>query len=187
MTKHSALLIDTSRTFRRWGTSLVLGCVCAVGVGMAQAADFSANRIGFVNMERVLKESSPAKVSQGKLEKEFSTRQKDLVAQETSFKAGVTKFQTDAPVMAEAQRMDQQKKLIEQERDLQRNQRSFQEDLNKRKGEELQKLIASVNKIVKQVAATDKLDFVLNSAIFVNPKNDVTDRVLKMLETAGGQ
>jgi len=173
--------------FLRWGTGLAVGTLLLAGSSLTQAADFSANRIGFVNMERVLKESSPAKVSQGKLEKEFSTRQKDLVAQETSFKAAVTKFQTDAPVLAEAQRMDQQKKLIEQERDLQRGQRSFQEDLNKRKGEELQKLIASVNKIVKQVAATDKLDFVLNSAIFVDPKNDVTDRVLKMLETAGGQ
>jgi outer membrane protein len=187
MRKHSLFSNDPSRTLRRWGASLLLGCVCAVGVGLAQAADFSAGRIAFVNIDRVLKESSPAKVSQGKLEKEFSARQKDLATQDTNFKAAVTKFQTDAPVLAEAQRLEQQKKLQDQERELQRLQRNFQEDLNKRKSEELQKLIASVNKIVKQLAATEKLDFVLQSAIFVNPKNDVTDRVLKALETAGTQ
>lgn len=187
MTKNSPFFLEAPRTFRRWGASMVLGCVCVFGVGLAQAADFSANRIGFVNIERVLKESSPAKVSQGKLEKEFSARQKDVATQESNFKSAVTKFQTDAPVLAEAQRLDQQKKLLAQESELQRAQRSFQEDLNKRKGEELQKLITSVNKIVKQLAATEKLDFVLQSAIFVEPKNDVTDRVLKMLETSGGQ
>ena len=187
MTQHSPLLLDSSRTFRSWGTSLLLGCVCAMGVGLAQAADFSAGRIGFVNMERVLKESSPAKVSMSKLEKEFATRQKDGAAKDAAFKAAVTKFQTDAPVLAEAQRLEQQRKLLEQERDLQNTQRSFQEDLNRRKTEELQKLVASTNKIIKQIAATEKLDFVLQSAVFVDPKNDVTDRVLKLLETAGAQ
>jgi len=187
MTKHSSFFLDTPRIFRRWGASLLLGCVCVVGAGLAQAADFSANRVGFVNMDRVLKESTPAKASIGRLEKEFSTRQKDLATQDSNFKAAVTKYQTDAPVMAEAQRVDMQKKLLEQERELQRSQRSFQEDLNKRKGEELQKLITNVNKFVKQIAVTEKLDFVLQSAVFVDPKNDVTDRVLKLLETAGAQ
>lgn len=187
MFKHSHFSPTKPVTFHRWGASLLLSLVCAFGAGMAQAADFSASRVGFVNLERVLKESSPAKASQGKLEKEFSTRQKDGAAKETAFKAAVAKFQTDAPVLAEAQRLDQQKKLLEQERELQRTQRSFQEDLSKRKNEELQKLIASVNKIVKQIAATEKLDFVLQNAIFVDPKNDVTDRVLKMLDTAGTQ
>lgn len=185
MTQRSPSLLDSSRTFRRWGTSLLLGCVCAMG--LAQAADFSAGRVAYVNMERVLKESSPAKVSMGKLEKEFSARQKEGAAKDAAFKAAVTKYQTDSPVLAEAQRQEQQRKLLEQERDLQNTQRSFQEDLNKRKSEELQKLVASTNKIIKQIAATEKLDFVLQSAVFVDPKNDVTDRVLKLLETAGAQ
>lgn len=162
---------------------MVLGAALLGGIGVAQAADFSASRIGFVNLERVLKESAPAKVSQGKLEKEFSTRQKDLVAQDSALKAAVSKFQTEAPVLAESKRVEQQKKLMDQERELQRAQRTFQEDLNKRKSEELQQLIASTNKVVKQLAATEKLDFVLQNAAFVDPKNDLTDRVLKMLES----
>ena len=178
---------STKNTFLRWSTSLVLGAALLGGAGVAQAADFSASRIGFVNLERVLKESAPAKVSQGKLEKEFSTRQKDLVAQESTFKAAVAKFQTDAPVLAEAKRTEQQKNLMDQDRELQRTQRTFQEDLNKRKSEELQKLIASTNKVVKQLAATEKLDFVLQNAVFVEPKNDLTDRVLKMLESPAAQ
>ncbi|MCW2312639.1 OmpH family outer membrane protein [Rhodoferax antarcticus] len=172
----------SKNAFIRWGAQLTLGSFLLCGVATAQASDFSASRIGFVNLERVLKESAPAKASQGKLEKEFSTRQKDLVKQESSFKTAVTKFQTDAPVLAETKRVEQQKKLMEQERDLQRLARTFQEELNKRKSEELQTLIASTNTIVKQLAATEKLDMVLQNAAFVDPKNDLTDRVLKMLE-----
>lgn len=171
----------------RWGAGLALGSFVLCSAAVAQMGDFSASRIGFVNLERVLKESAPAKASQGKLEKEFSTRQKDVVAQENGFKSAVTKFQTDAPVLAEGKRVEQQKKLIEQERELQRVSRTFQEDLNKRKSEELQKLIASTNKIVKQLAATEKLDLVLQNAVFVDPKNDLTDRVLKMLESPAAQ
>ncbi len=182
MSINSTTYSTTTSTFRRWGTGLVLGALLIGGTSLAQAADFSASRIGFVNLERVLKESAPAKVSQGKLEKEFSTRQKDLVAQDSALKAAVTKFQTDAPVLAETKRVEQQKKLMEQERELQRTQRNFQEDLNKRKSEELQSLIASTNTIVKQLATTEKLDFVLQNAVFVDPKNDLTDRVLKMLD-----
>lgn len=179
---------STSKTaFLRWGAGLALGSFLFCGTAIAQTADFSASRIGFVNLERVLKESAPAKASQGKLEKEFSTRQKDLVSQESSFKTAVTKFQTDAPVLAETKRLEQQKKLAEQERDLQRASRTFQEDLNSRKNEELQKLIASTNKVVKQLAATEKLDMVLQNAAFVDPKNDLTDRVLKMLGSTAAQ
>jgi len=178
---------SSKNAFLRWGTGLALGSLMLCGVAAAQAADFSASRIGFVNLERVLKESAPAKTSQGKLEKEFSTRQKDLATQESGFKTAVTKFQTDAPVLAEAKRVEQQKKLMEQERELQRVSRTFQEELNKRKSEELQKLIASTNKIVKQLAATEKLDLVLQNAVFVDPKNDLTDRVLKMLESPAAQ
>ena len=175
--------LSTSKSaFLRWGAGLALGSFLLCGAATAQAADFSASRIGFVNLERVLKESAPAKASQVKLEKEFSNRQKDLATQESGFKTAVTKFQTDAPVMAEGKRAEQQKKLVEQERELQRVARTFQEELNKRKNDELQKLIVSTNTIVKQLAATEKLDLVLQSALFVDPKNDLTDRVLKMLQ-----
>jgi outer membrane protein len=184
---HTPTFSSTKSTLIRWGSGLVLGAVLLGGASLAQAADFSASRIGFVNLERLLKESSPAKASGKKLDSEFAPRQKDGAAKEAAFKSAVEKFQTDAPVLAEAQRVEQQKKLQEQERDLQRLQRAFQEDLVKRRNEEMQKLNASVDKVVKQLAATEKLDFVLQSAVFFNPKNDLTDRVLKMLESPAAQ
>ena len=122
--------------------------------------------------------------SQVKLEKEFSARQKDGAAQDTAFKSAVTKFQTDAPVLAETKRQEQQKKLMEQERDLQRTQRSFQEDLNKRKNEELQQVLERANRVVKQVAEAEKYDVILQEAVYINPKHDITDKVIKALNAS---
>ena len=172
---------------RRLGVGLALGVALWGGMAVAQAQEFRASRVGFVKLDRILKESAPAKLIQTKLEREFSTRQKDIAAQDATFKADVTKFQTDSPVLAEAARLERQKKLVEQERELQRVHRVFQEDLNRRKNEELQKLMASTSRVVQQLAATNKLDFVLQEAIYADPKNDLTDKALKMLESSAGQ
>ncbi len=148
----------------------------------AQAQEF---RFGFVKTDRIFKEATSAKAAQVKLEREFSARDKELVDQGNSLKSAVDKFQVDAPKLSEAQRASQQKLLAEQDRELQRKRRAFQEDLNARKNEEWQLLIVAANKVVKQVAQAEHYDLVLQDAVYVNPKNDITDKVLSILNAPG--
>ena len=89
--------------------------------------------------------------------------------------------------MAEGQRVTRQKQLVEQDRDFQRKRREFQEDLNSRKNEELQQVLERANKVVKQVAESEKYDLVLQEAVYVNPKHDITDKVLKVLNSAASK
>jgi outer membrane protein len=156
---------------------IILGALL-VGA-QAHAAGF---RMGFVKFDRIIKESEPAKLIQTRLEQEFSAREKDIAAQDAAFKAAADKFQIDGPVIPEAQRLSTQKTLADQERELQRKHRAFQEDLNLRKNEELQKLLASVNQVVKQVAEAENVDLVVQDAVYVNPKDDLTDKVLGALK-----
>jgi outer membrane protein len=74
-----------------------------------------------------------------------------------------------------------QKQLAEQDRDFQRKRREFQEDLNARKNEELQAVLERANRVVKQVAEAEKYDLVLQEAVYINPKHDITDKVVKAL------
>lgn len=148
----------------------------------AQAQEF---RFGFVKTDRIFKEATSAKAAQVKLEREFSARDKELVDQGNSLKSAVDKFQLEAPTLSEAQRASQQKLLAEQDRELQRQRRAFQEDLNARKNEEWQLLIVAANKVVKQVAQAEHYDLVLQDAVYVNPKNDITDKVLSILNAPG--
>jgi outer membrane protein len=159
-----------------WGAALVLAMV-AVG---AHAQD---SKIGYINTQRVTNESAPAKAAQAKLEQEFSKRQKELTDQQLSLKTMSDKFERDGPTLTESQRVARQKEFAEQNRDFQRKQREFQEDLNGRRNEELQQVLDKANKAVKQVAEAEKYDLVIQEVVYSNARHDITDKVLKILNS----
>ena len=165
---------------QRIGTAIFL----STSVLMVQAQEF---RIGFVSTDRIFKEAATAKVAQTKLEQEFSKREKDLVDQGSSLKAAADKLEREAPTLSESQRANRQKQLVDQDRDFQRKRREFQEDLNARKNEELQQVLERANKVVKQVAEAEKYDLILQEAVYVNPKHDITEKVIKLLNSAAAK
>lgn len=115
-----------------------LKTLVAAGLLMgALAVQAQELKIGFVNLDRVLRDAAPAKSAQVKLESEFGRREKDLLDNENRLKAASDRFEKDAPTLAENERARRQRELIEQDRELQRKRREFQEDLNQRKNEEL--------------------------------------------------
>ncbi len=159
--------------------ALVLGSL--VAVAPAYAEEFKA---GFVNTDRVFREANTAKAAQAKLEQEFSRREKELIDMGNTLKTATEKFERDAPTLAESQRTTRQRQLVDQDRDFQRKRREFQEDLNARKNEELAQVLERANKVVKQVAEVEKYDVILQEAVYINPKHDITDKVLKALNAA---
>lgn len=159
---------------------VALVAVTSTWAGIAQAQDF---KIGIVNTDRILRDSNVAKTAQAKLESEFLKREKDLNEAINAFKGTAEKFERDAPTLSEAQRLAKQKQLVEQDRDLKRRQREFQEDLGARKNEENQMLFEKAGRAVKQVAETEKYDLVLQDAAYFNPKHDITEKVIKALNS----
>jgi outer membrane protein len=141
-------------------------------------------RVGFVNTDRIFREANTAKAAQAKLEQEFSRREKELAEQGNALKALSDRFEREAPTLSESQRAQRQKQLLDQDRDFQRKRREFQEDLNARKNEELQQVLERANRVVKQVAEAEKYDVVLQEAVYINPKHDITDKVIKALNAA---
>jgi outer membrane protein len=165
-------------TLRRWGVCL-LGSLVLAGPVLAQ--EF---RIGFVSTDRILREANPAKAAQAKLEQDFSRREKDLSDMGNALKASSEKFERDAPTLAESQRAARQKALIEQDRDFQRKRREFQEDLNARKNEELQQVLERANRVIRQVAEQEKYDLVIQEAVYISPKHDITEKVIRALNAS---
>ena len=164
---------------RHLSVALLLGVVAVAAP--AQAQEFKA---GFVNTDRIFREASTAKAAQAKLEQEFSRREKELVDMGNTLKTASDKFEREAPTMAESQRTARQRQLVDQDRDFQRKRREFQEDLSARKNEELSQVLERANKVVKQVAEAEKYDVILQEAVYINPKHDITDKVIKALNAA---
>lgn len=160
--------------------------VAAAAAFAHPAASAQEVRIGFVNTDRIFREANTAKAAQAKLEQEFSKREKDLNDMGNTLKSASDKYEREAPTLSESQRTQRQKQLVDMDRDFQRKRREFQEDLTARKNEELQQVLERANRVVKQVAEQEHYDVILQEAVYINPKLDITDKVIRALNASTG-
>ena len=147
----------------------------------ASAVQAQELKIGYVNSERVLREANLAKAAQVKLEAEFGKREKDLRDLEGKLRGAAEKLEKDAPTLSEAERGRRQRDVVEQERDLQRKRREWQEDLTQRRNEELGVVVEKANKVIKQIFDNEKYDLILQDAIHFSPRVDITKKVIDAL------
>ena len=162
-------------------SKIILSLVIAVAGFSASAQEF---KVGVVNLDRIFREANSAKAAQTKLEQEFTKREKELTDLAAQLKTSSEKFERETPTLAESQRTIRQRQLVDQDRTFQTKRREFQEDLNARKNEELQLVIERANKVVKNLAETEKYDLILQESVYVNPKHDITDKVIKALNAS---
>jgi outer membrane protein len=155
--------------------------VVALAAVAAQPASAQELKIGYVNSERVLREAAPAQAAQKKLEAEFGKRQREMTEAEQRLKAAADKLEKDGPTLAAADRARRERELVEQDRDLQRKRREFQEDLNQRRNEELSAVVERANRAIKQIFDSEKYDLILQEVIFAGPRVDITDKVIRVL------
>lgn len=140
-------------------------------------------KIGYVSYERIMRDSAPAKAASQKLEAEFTKRDRELQDLGAKLKIAAERFEKDAPVLGEADRARRQRELTELDRDLQRRQREFREDLNQRRNEELQGVVERAGRIIRQIAEQEKFDLIVQDAVFFSPRVDITEKVLRALNT----
>jgi len=158
--------------------SLLMAAGAALVTLSAQAQEL---KIGYVNSERVLRESNPAKAAQAKLETEFGKREKEIAELANRIKAQSEKLEKDAPTLSEAERNRRQREIGEQDRDFQRRRREFQEDLTQRKNEELSAVVERANKVIKQIFDAEKYDLIVQEVVFAGPRVDITKKVIDAL------
>ena len=136
----------------------------------------------------MLREAVPAKAAQAKLEAEFSqAREGPQRPRQPPEGAPATSSTRTRRRSAEAERTRRQRELVDQDRELQRKRREFQEDLSQRKNEELAAVVERANRVIKQIFETEKYDLILQEAVFWSPKVDITDKVIKALNAQGGK
>jgi outer membrane protein len=138
-------------------------------------------KIGFIDAERINKESAPAERASKQLEKEFAPRAQELQRRETQIKTLQGQLEKDALTMGEGDRRTKEQELGRLNLDFQRMQREYREDLNLRRNQELGALFERANRVIRQIAEAEKYDIIFQEAVYRNPKIDITDKVLKAL------
>ena len=158
-----------------WVFAALLG---AGGPALAQS------KVGFVSLERILREAPAAQRAQKKLEQEFSKRGQDVSKMAEQLKKLQEDMDRNSVTMSESDRQKREREFGELNRDFQRKQREFNEDLAQRRNQELSEVIQRANLAVKRIAEAENLDVVLQNeqVVWASPRIDITDRVIKALE-----
>ena len=150
-----------------------LAAIAPIGAANAEL------KIGVVNVPRLLEEAPQAKSAMQALQDEFAPRQREIVAQTKDLKSKEEKLQRDGAVMAENERRNFEKDLRDGQREVQRKQNEYVEDLNLRRNEELGKLQRSLLQEVQTYAKSSNYDLVVGDGVlFRNDSIDITAQIL---------
>lgn len=135
-------------------------------------------KIGYFNPDRLLRESAPALRAQKKLEKEFAGRLAEIQRMTKQAKDLQTALDRETN---ENERRNKERDLAVINRDLQRSQREYKEDFNLRRNEELLAMQERANRVINAIAENEKYDLILQDAVHVSARIDITDKVIKAL------
>jgi outer membrane protein len=160
------------------GALFAAAAMLTTGSATAQAAEY---KIGFVNTERLFREAAPAKKAQEKLEKEFAARDAEIQKTTKQVRDLQERLERDGATMSETERRNKERDLANLSRDLQRAQRELREDVNLRRNEEYASVQERADKVIRQIADSEKFDLILQEVVFASQRIDITDRVIKAL------
>ncbi len=154
----------------------------AMSLTLVAAAVHAADiKIGFIDADRINRESAPAERATKKLEKEFAPREQELRKTDQQIKTLQGQLEKEGLTMSESDRRAKEQELARMSREFQRMQREFREDLNLRRNEELASLFERANRVIRQIAESEKYDLILQEAVYRSPRIDITDKVIKAL------
>ena len=157
--------------------ALLVALVASLPVSYASAAE--SLKIGYVNTQRIFRDAPTAIRAAKKLEAEFSKRDQELQQLAKHVQELQQSLEKNAVSMLDSDRRSKEKELNEQSREFQRKQREFREDLNLRQNEENAAIIEKANKAIKILADAEKYDMIVQDVVWVSPKLDVTDKIIR--------
>lgn len=172
----------SKRVFKR--SRLLLGLFLGVCLSIAGNAALAAEiKIGFVNSAQVIEQAPQADAARKRLEKEFSPRDKKLIATQKAVRKLEEKLGRDGAIMSESERRKLERDILAQQRDLKRAKEEFREDLNIRRNEAFDKLRRRVFEVINDIAKSEKYDLVVSDGVvFANDRINITGKVVKQLQ-----
>ncbi len=164
----------------------VFFCLILAGIvypGRARAVDF---RLGVVNPIKVLEAAPQAEDARKRLEREFQPRDKSIVAAQKKVKGLEDKLSKHGPTMGESERRSLERSIINEKRELKRDQDEFREDFTVRRNEEFGKIQRQVVEAIQSFAKEEGFDIIVGEGVvYASDKVDVTAKVVERLKRGG--
>jgi len=165
------------------GRSSVAAGIVAVAVlaapGLGGAED--TFKIGFVDVQKVLNDSTRGKEAKGRLEKERDAKQQEIRAKEEEIKKSEADLQKQGAVLSEPARKERQDAINRKIRDLRRLFEDSNRDLQKRETELLNEILRDIRKLVVAYGKEHGYTLILEAQsgiIYASQGADLTDEIL---------
>lgn len=140
-------------------------------------------KIGFVNIAQVLKEAPQADAARKKLETEFAPRDEKIVAMQKKLKQLEEDLARSADIMSDEVRKKKERQIVLEKREIKRTREEFNEDLNIRRNDELNKLQKLVYDTIVNLAKDENYDLVVgDNVIYAAETVDLSKKVLERLD-----
>lgn len=141
-------------------------------------------KIGVVNTEKILRESTFALQTQKRIDQEFIPRDEEIKQMAAEARALQDKLEKNGiPIAAERQNLE--RNLANLSRKYQRAQKQLREDLSVRQNEEYSIILERINQAISKLAEAEKFDLILQlqDSVYRSQRIDITDKVIKLLDS----
>ena len=159
-------------------STLALGSIAAALPVQAQA---QGSKVGFVNTDRILRESGPAKAAQAKLDAEFKPRESKVQSMHKNAGTLAANLERDRATLSQSEGAKRDRAVTLAGQQFENEARALRDDFAARQNELLQSVIQSANAAIKKIAESENYDMVIQDAVTVNPRVDITDKVIQAL------
>lgn len=168
----------------RSGMAWLVAVMLVAGGWLALPAAAGAQNVAFVTMNRILEDSPQAEEAMRELEREFSPRDSELVAEREELQRLRDRLERDGDLMNPSERADLEREFSQRSREFRRAQESFSEDLNVRRNEELAKLQRRINDAIVDLARERDIDLILTerNVLYASDRIDITDDILAAMQ-----
>jgi len=163
----------------RAGLAALALAVAALGASATASAD--SYRIGVIHIERILRDSPPARAALDRIEQQFKARDTELAGREGVLRADLAQFEKEKAKLDADTSATRERELDARGRELARQRQQFAEDVRTRQFEELDRLKERLDQVLTKLAHDGGYDLILQNALWVAKSVDITDDVIKAL------
>ncbi|WP_438864182.1 OmpH family outer membrane protein [Neptunicella sp.] len=164
-----------------------LAVAAVLGTSMLSSAAYAADKIGLVNVQAVFQSLPQTQAVEGTIREEFKDALQDVARMEKDIKYYLEKQQRDEATMSDAEKKELQTKLVSLRDEYTAKAKPLQEDIQRRQGEERNKILGLIKQAIDSYAAKEKFDLILNANAVAYVKNEsidisgqITDQVSKI-------
>ncbi len=157
--------------------------VCVALTALWSFSALANNRIGVVNMQKLIQDSPQVRALGQKLKQKFSSRRNKVLAMSKELQTLIAQYQKNKAVMSAKELQALKTKITTKETALRTAQVKLQQEMYQAQNQAMTQFVSKLRGVVKTIAKKKNLDMVLpqNTVLYSGNTTDITSDVAKSL------